>query len=268
MRNLELSYELNGSYATSFSTDQFLNVDYFLYFKDAFKKRGVYSPFLFLFSPVFLLFFVLSRPELCCSLSAPVPRAMEMKRLSVEHITFAVCLKVTIKQVASSRVVLLYWCYCRALCYGNQRSCTLWSWSGAEGQRTPRLLFGTSPAAAGALPERVFIQHCGESRVPCSTKATSSSLPMNHCSLRGLATIPGPPEGWSHCLLSGIRIKSRGALLLEPGTWHPSKELSGDLIGHVIQRYRTKQGKDPSHREGRKEERYCNIQRIHLRWLS
>ncbi|RLW09193.1 hypothetical protein DV515_00002647 [Chloebia gouldiae] len=50
-----------------------------------------------------------------------------------------------------------------------------------------------------------------------------------------------------------------------PGTWHPSKELSGDLIGHVIQRYRTKQGKNPSRREGRKEGRYCNIQGINLR---
>lgn len=88
MRNLELSYRLNGSYATCFSIYHFLTIDYFLYFKGAFKKRQLFSPFLFLFLPIFLLF-SLSRPELCCSLITPVPRAMEMKHPSVEHNTFA-----------------------------------------------------------------------------------------------------------------------------------------------------------------------------------
>lgn len=36
------------------------------------------------------------------------------------------------------------------------------------------------------------------------------------------------------------------------GKWHPSKELAGDLSGHVIHCYGTKRGKDPSCRGGRK----------------
>lgn len=137
------------------------------------------------------------------------------------------CLEGTIKQMASSRVIFLYWCYCGAPCYDNRRSCTLWSWRRVEGGRTLKLLFGTSPAPAAAArlvpapcqlaAARVFIQRGGESRVPCSTKATSGTFPVNHCSLRRLAAIPGPPEGWSHCLLRGVRIKSCGALFLEPG---------------------------------------------------
>lgn len=193
MRNPELSYRFNGSYATCFSTDHFLTVDYFLYFKGAFKKRGLFFPFLFLFSPVFLLFF-LSRPELCCSLIAPVPRAMEMKRLSVEHNTFAAVPQGVYKTggLISGRSPLLMLLQ-SPVPWQPQESHPL-ELVGAEGRRTRCLLLGTSPAAAGALPARVFIQHCRDSRVPCSTKATSSSLPMNHCSLRGLAAIPGPPE--------------------------------------------------------------------------
>lgn len=69
--------------------------------------------------------------------------------------------------------------------------------------RTLKLPFGTSPdpgaAAQPALRQlaaaRVFIQHGSESRLPCSTKATSGGFAVNHCSLRRLAAIPGPPEG-------------------------------------------------------------------------
>lgn len=176
-----------------------------------------------------------------------------MKRLSVEHNTFAAVPQGDYKTggLISGRSPLLMLLQSPLLWQPEELHPLEPEWGG--GTKDSALLFETSPAAAGARPARVFIQPCGESQVPCSTKATSSSLPMNHCSLRGLATIPGPPEGWSHCLLSGIRIKSRGTLFPEPGTCHPSKELSGDLIGHVIQRYRTKQGKDPSCREGRKE---------------
>lgn len=192
MRNLELSYRLNGSYATCLSTDHFLTVDDFLYFKGAFK-RGLF--FLsFPFPSIFFTFF-LSRPELCCSLIAPVPCAMEMKRHSVEHNTFAAVPQGDYKTggLISGRSPLLMLLQSPVLWQPKELHPLELEWGG--GTRESAAPFGTSSAAAGALPARVFIQRCRESRVPCSTKATSSSLPMSHCSLRGLATIPGPPEG-------------------------------------------------------------------------
>lgn len=58
-------------------------------------------------------------------------------------------------------------------------------WGG--GRRAPkRLLWAWD---AGVDPVR------GESRVPCSTKATSGSFAVTHRSLRRLAALPGPPEG-------------------------------------------------------------------------
>lgn len=245
MRNLELSYRLNGSYDTSQSTVFWL-LTIFSILRVHLRREDSFFPFLFLFPP-YLFTFCLSRHELCCSLIAPVPCAVEAKPLSVEHNTFAAVPQGDCKTggLISGHSPLLMLLQSPVLWQPKELHPLELEWGGGtEGQ--PCCSRRQRPASAGVYPA------CGESRVPCSTKATSSSLPMIHCSLRGLAAIPGPPEGWSHCLLSGIRMKSRGALLPEPGTWHPSKELSGDLIGHVIQHYRTKQGKDPSRREGRK----------------
>lgn len=66
--------------------------------------------------------------------------------------------------------------------------------AGQREEGTLKLLFGTSAApAAAARPvptprqltaARVFIQRRGESGVPCSTKAASSSFPVSHLRLR------------------------------------------------------------------------------------
>lgn len=61
----------------------------FLYFKGAFKKRELLGFFLSFPFSHFFFFFLLNRPELCYSLTAPVHFGMEMKGLSVEHNTFA-----------------------------------------------------------------------------------------------------------------------------------------------------------------------------------
>lgn len=116
-----------------------------------------------------------------CSPFAPVCCAVEVKHLSVEHNTFAAAPQGTIKQMASSRVIFLYWCYCGAPCYGNRRSCTLELEQGGGRKDSEAAVWdrpcSSSHSSAGTSTSPA---HCGIGVYPARWWVTGAMLHQSH----------------------------------------------------------------------------------------